>query len=56
MEGAVHDPTAGRLLGYCPTCEVPIGTDGVLVEYETGNGWPQVFAECPSCRDVVHPR
>ena len=44
------------ILGRCPACDVAIPTAGLLIEYETGDGWPQMFAECPACADVVHPR
>jgi len=44
------------MLGRCPRCEVPIPRGGLLIEYETADGWPQMYAECPSCAEVVHPR
>ncbi|WP_449271650.1 DUF7837 family putative zinc-binding protein [Halolamina pelagica] len=37
-------------LGSCPVCGNDIPTDLLLIEYETG-----VFAECPQCREPVHP-
>lgn len=54
-ELANHEP-ATPILGQCPSCDVAIPTAGLLIEYETGDGWPQMFAECPACTDVVHPR
>ena len=44
------------ILGRCPACDDVIPTASMLIEYETGDGWPQMFAECPTCSDVVHPR
>lgn len=39
----------------CPNCASVVNTTNVLIEYETENGRPEVWAECPTCRDVVHP-
>ena len=41
-------------LGNCPNCGGEITRDYVLIEYESA-GQPATFAECPHCRDVVHP-
>jgi NAD-dependent SIR2 family protein deacetylase len=41
-------------LGRCPRCESQIPDRRLLIEYETDDG-PAMFAECPACRDVVHP-
>lgn len=42
-------------LGRCPNCEVMIPPENLLIKYETDGGWPKLFAECPDCRDPVHP-
>ncbi|PSP66551.1 hypothetical protein BRC79_07485 [Halobacteriales archaeon QH_8_67_27] len=42
-------------LGRCPNCEVMIPPGNLLIKYETDDGWPKLFAECPDCRDPVHP-
>jgi hypothetical protein len=47
---STHSP-----LGRCPSCESPIPQRRLLIEYETADG-QAMFAECPDCRDVVHPR
>lgn len=44
------------LLGTCPSCREQIPSGFLLIEYRSSSGWPQMFAECPACRDVVHPR
>jgi carbonic anhydrase len=41
-------------LGTCPLCNASIPEVRVLIEYETADG-PDVWAECPSCLEVVHP-
>lgn len=41
-------------VGRCPRCDEPIPRGRLLIEYETREG-PDAFAECPDCRDVVHP-
>lgn len=43
-------------LGRCPACDGAIPRRNKLIEYETSEGWTAMFAECPDCRDVVHPR
>jgi len=42
-------------LGYCPQCEATIPERALLARYEAG-GWPVMYAECPGCGHVVHPR
>lgn len=42
-------------LGLCPDCGTEIATYNVLIEYETDDGQPALWAECPECREVVHP-
>ncbi len=44
-----------RVLGHCPDCGSAIPAGRALIEYETATGRPAVYAECPDCRDVVHP-
>ena len=41
-------------LGSCPHCEIDVPRFRLLIKYETDEG-VGVFAECPSCRDVVSP-
>jgi hypothetical protein len=54
---ASNDPgRSGKTdLGYCPHCETPIPAGRLLIKYETADGWPKTFAECPTCEGVVHP-
>lgn len=42
------------ILGTCPNCHTSITVAAILIEYETANE-RRVYAECPSCRDVIHP-
>jgi hypothetical protein len=52
MSTTTHDsPTLGR----CPDCGTDIATYDVLIEYETGDGQPALWAECSECQEVVHP-
>lgn len=44
------------MLGTCPMCEAPIPNANLLIKYETDDGWPRMFAECPSCETPVHPK
>jgi hypothetical protein len=44
-----------RTLGECPNCESDIPPAATLIEYESEDGWPATFAECPECQNVVHP-
>lgn len=41
-------------LGRCPNCDEAITRDYLIIEYES-KGRPAKFAECPDCRNVVHP-
>jgi len=41
-------------LGDCPHCNSRISRARLLIEYDTTDG-PSTYAECPDCRDVVHP-
>lgn len=43
-------------LGRCPHCQATIPDGYLLIRYESANGWPTMFAECPDCEAVVHPR
>lgn len=49
-------PENRRVLGECPVCEQTIPTARLLIEYEKRGGTRALFAECPDCEDVVHPR
>lgn len=42
-------------LGACPECAAAIAPACVLIEYERGTGEVTAFAECPGCREVIHP-
>ncbi|WP_168215962.1 DUF7837 family putative zinc-binding protein [Halorussus ruber] len=46
--------SSASTLGSCPNCGGAITREYVLIEYES-KGRPAQFAECPDCRDVVHP-
>ncbi|MFB9811968.1 DUF7837 family putative zinc-binding protein [Haloarcula sebkhae] len=37
----------------CPDCDQPIANSWILVEYEEDDGTEDIWAECPTCRDVV---
>lgn len=54
--GQIERREAPSILGRCPVCDETIPSGGLLIEYETSGGWPQMYAECPSCAEVVHPR
>jgi hypothetical protein len=43
-------------LGCCPICETGIPPHKLLIQYDADEEWPRMFAECPSCESVVHPR
>lgn len=43
------------VLGRCPDCQAKIASFDVLIEYEADDGQPAVWAECPTCSEVVHP-
>ena len=42
-------------LGRCPECGEGISEAWILVEYEKEDGTESVWAECPSCEDVIAP-
>lgn len=42
------------ILGSCPDCGANITVGYELITYETPDGVRR-YAECPDCRDVVHP-
>lgn len=41
-------------LGTCPHCETDVPRFRLLIEYEINEGFG-IFAECPTCREVVSP-
>ncbi|QLH76912.1 hypothetical protein HZS55_06195 [Halosimplex rubrum] len=43
-------------LGRCPDCGEPVPEAWLLIEYETGDGETDIYAECPSCETVVSPK
>jgi hypothetical protein len=47
--------TQPSTLGTCPFCGEAVTEHDVLIRYETADGGPGVWAECPGCRDVVDP-
>lgn len=53
MRPEPHQPR--HAIGSCPDCGTAIPSYGLLIEYETADGGSARYAECPSCRDVVHP-
>ncbi|ACV48531.1 MULTISPECIES: DUF7837 family putative zinc-binding protein [Halomicrobium] len=46
--------SSDHTLGRCPDCETEIPLGLVIIEYETDAG-RESYAECPGCREVVHP-
>jgi uncharacterized protein with PIN domain len=42
-------------IGRCPYCSRKVAESSVLIEYERTSGEIGVFAECPSCGEVVRP-
>jgi hypothetical protein len=48
--------TDPSLLGQCPTCKREISQAWKLIEYEQADGNIGIFAECPSCEEVVKPQ
>lgn len=54
MSTTTHSRTPPTL-GHCPDCTAEIASYDVLIEYETEDGQPAIWAECPECREVVHP-
>lgn len=55
--GSLQSPmtTHQSVLGSCPACGEPIPSNRLLIEYRA-DGRREMYAECPACRDVVHPR
>jgi hypothetical protein len=47
--------TRDPALGCCPDCGEHIPQGWLLVEYEKDSGETGIWAECPSCNDVVRP-
>lgn len=41
--------------GHCPNCGEEIPDAWHLVEYTTDTGGTGIWAECPTCEDVVAP-
>lgn len=56
MNGVEEEESASERSGECPNCDAAIPSAYVLIRYETSDGWPRLFAECPACKDVVHPQ
>lgn len=54
MSTATHSRTSPTL-GCCPDCTTEIASYDVLIEYETSERTPAIWAECPECMAVVHP-
>ena len=48
-------PDDTQILGCCPNCGERIPTAWLLVLYQKDDGTEGVWAECPSCEDVVAP-
>ncbi len=42
-------------VGQCPECGSSISSGWKLIEYERDDGPLGIFAECPSCNEVVAP-
>ncbi|QLH83784.1 hypothetical protein [Halosimplex pelagicum] len=42
-------------LGRCPDCGEQIPEAWLLIEYETDESETEIWAECPTCEDVVAP-
>ena len=49
----MSDPDA--TIGTCPNCERDLRRTHVLIDYETEDGEPGVWADCPECGEVVDP-
>lgn len=43
------------VLGHCPLCEQELGSETLLAAYAGADEWPRMLAECPYCREIVHP-
>ena len=48
-------PQHSSRIGTCPHCNSEITEFHVLIEYQTSNGDESVWAECPSCQEVIKP-
>jgi hypothetical protein len=55
MSRTSDSPSADPVLGTCPACDDVIPKANLLIAYQTADGWPRMFAECPNCQDPVHP-
>lgn len=40
--------------GLCPNCGSQIRPAQVIIEYETDTA-TRAYADCPGCREIVHP-
>jgi len=47
--------TNESFLGDCPNCGERIPEARLLVEYTKDDGETGIWADCPSCNDVVAP-
>ncbi|WP_449404910.1 DUF7837 family putative zinc-binding protein [Halosimplex salinum] len=56
MSGTRDGRARDQPLGRCPICESMIPPGNLLIRYESADGWPKLFAECPGCEDPVHPQ
>jgi len=43
-------------LGRCPKCGEELSIAYILVEYEKDDGTTGIWAECPTCDEVVSPQ
>ena len=43
------------MLDRCPGCGEEIPSGWTLIEYEKADGTVGIWAECPSCEEVVSP-
>ncbi len=61
-ESGAHAPLLSPMtnnppsLGHCPTCNREISQAWKLIEYEQADGDTGIFAECPSCDEVIKPQ
>lgn len=49
------DSPKRRELGGCPHCGTRLGMGDVLISY-TGTDQQRHWADCPNCREIVHPQ
>lgn len=49
------DIDGSSVLGFCPQCGCEVPAAYLLIEYETENGQPGRWAECPGCENVIDP-